>query len=349
MKIALVAPLIESVPPQLYGGTERVVSCLANELVRKNHDVTLYASGDSTTTARLISIIDRAIRLNPHSRDPLALHLLQLERISRDLGDYDLIHFHTDYLHFPLARHWTATQVTTLHGRLDLPELGRIFSEYSEMPVISISDHQRLPLPMANWQGTVHNGIDETPYLFHPDAGRYLAFLGRICPEKGIEEAIEIAHRSGMELKIAAKIDNVDRAYYEEKIKHLFDHPLIDFIGEIRESEKSDFLGNAAALLFPIRWPEPFGLVMIESLACGTPVIAFGCGSVPEVLRHGVTGFIVDSVNEALSAIPRLALISRQRCRQIFDERFSASIMTEGYLDIYRQLLARKLIPRKAA
>ena len=349
MKIAQVAPLHESVPPRLYGGTERIVSYLTDELVAKGHNVTLYASGDSETRARLVAMTDKAIRLNPESRDTLAPHVLLLEKVFQDLETYDIVHFHTDYMHFPLSRRLRAAQVTTLHGRLDLPELCCIFDEFREMPVVSISDDQRMPLPMANWQETVYNGIDPAPYQFQGVPGRYLAFLGRICSEKGIEQAIEIALRTGLELRVAAKIDPVDEAYYRRKIKPLMDHPMINYVGEIKEADKSEFLGNAAALIFPIQWPEPFGLVMIEALACGTPVIAFNRGSVSEVLRHGVSGFIVDSVDEAVTAVGRLSMLSRQRCRHIFDARFSASIMTDGYLEIYKRLKRGKYKPRRAA
>ncbi len=349
MKIAQIAPLHESVPPKLYGGTERVISCLTDELVAKGHEVTLYASGDSQTKAKLVAITERAMRLNPVNTDVLAPYTLQLERICQDLEEYDIIHFHNGYLHFPLLRRLSVPQVTTLHGRLDLPELVPIFTEYRDMPLVSISDNQRLPLSEAGWHATVYNGIDDRPYRFHPDPGRYLAFLGRICPEKGVEQAIEIALRSGMELRIAAKIDKTDETYCREKISHLFDNPLIDYIGEINESGKSEFLGNAAALLFPIQWPEPFGLVMIESLACGTPVIAFNQGSVPEVLKHGVTGYIVETIDAAVQAIDRLNMISRCRCRQIFVERFSAATMTAGYLRVYEELISQYLKPRWAA
>ncbi|WP_136808187.1 glycosyltransferase family 4 protein [Desulfosediminicola flagellatus] len=347
MYIAQVAPLHESIPPQLYGGTERVVSYLTEELVKRGHDVTLYASGDSRTSAKLIPLIDKSFRLNPVFGNILALNVLQLELLLQDADvyNYDIIHFHTDYLHFPLSRRVPGNQVTTLHGRLDLPELTMIFNEYKEIPVVSISDNQRLPLPMANWQGTVYNGIDATPYTFQPHRGRYLAFLGRISQEKGVEEAIEIALRCGMELRIAAKIDSIDKAYCKERIEPFFKHPLISYIGEINELEKSTFLGNAAALLFPIRWPEPFGLVMIESLVCGTPVIAFNKGSVPEILENFVNGFIVNSVDEAVAAVGRLGLISRHRCRETFDKRFSVSKMVDGYLEVYHNLLSNTYIP----
>lgn len=340
MRIAQVAPLHESVPPRSYGGTERIVFFLTEELIKKGHEVTVYASGDSFTSAKLIPTIAQSLRLNPCCKDILAPHILQLERLFQDNTAYDIIHFHTDYLHFPFSRRILTNQLTTLHCRLDSPELTMIFNEYSDMPVVSISDNQRLPLPMAHWQGTVYNGIDATPYTFQPARGRYMAFLGRISRDKGIKEAIEIALRCDTELRIAAKIDDRENVYYRECIQPYFDHPLINFVGEITELEKSAFLGNAAALLFPIQWPEPFGLVMIEALACGTPVIAFNTGSVPEVLENLINGFIVDSVDEAVAAVGRLGAISRHRCRESFEKRFTASRMTEGYLEVYRNLLS---------
>ena len=347
MKIAQVAPFYESIPPKLYGGTERVVSFLVEELIRRGHDVTLYASGDSLTSARLIPSVEKALRLNPCCSDILSLQVLQLERVFQDLKSYDIVHFHTEYLHFPLSRRLSSNQVTTLHGRLDLPGTIRLFEEYTDIPVISISDNQRMPLSRANWQGTIYNGIDKTPYILHPEPGRYLAFLGRIAPEKGVEQAIEIALRSDLQLCIAAKIDVVDKKYFEENIQKYFDHHLITFVGEIPESEKSDFLGNALALIFPIQWPEPFGLVMIESLACGTPVVAFNRGSVPEIIQNAVTGFIVESIDEAVAAVGRLGLISRHKCRDVFDERFSSKIMADGYLNVYKKLIVKSLIPHK--
>ncbi|WP_163337506.1 glycosyltransferase family 4 protein [Desulfopila sp. IMCC35008] len=350
MRIAQVAPLHESVPPRSYGGTERIVFFLTEELVKKGHDVTVYASGDSFTSAKLVPTIAQSLRLNPCCNDMVVPHILQLERLFQDNAHYDIVHFHTDYLHFPFSRRFLPNQVTTLHGRLDIPELTMIFNEYSDMPVVSISDNQRLPLPMAHWQGTVYNGIDAPPYTFQPDRGRYMAFLGRITQEKGIREAIEIALRCDTELRIAAKIDLVENVYYREHIEPYFDHPLITYVGEITELEKSAFLGNAAALLFPIQWPEPFGLVMIEALACGTPVIAFNKGSVPEVLENLINGFIVDSVEEAVAAVGRLGAISRHRCRESFEKRFTASRMTEGYLEVYRNLLTLShVLPRQEA
>jgi glycosyltransferase involved in cell wall biosynthesis len=345
MKIAQVAPLHESIPPKLYGGTERVVSSLVEELVVRGHDVTLYASGDSLTRARLIPCVEQSLRLNPSGSDILSLQLLQLESVFRDIKSYDIVHFHTEYLHFPLSRRFFSNQVTTLHGRLDLPGTVRLFEEYTDIPVISISHNQRLPLPRANWLGTVYNGIDKTPYILHPEPGCYLAFLGRISPEKGVEQAIEIALRSDVALCIAAKIDDVQKTYYDQNIQKYFDHPLITFLGEISESEKSDFLGNALGLIFPIQWPEPFGLVMIESLACGTPVVAFNRGSVPEIIDDCLTGFIVETIDEAVAAVGKLGGISRQNCRNVFEKRFSSGIMTDGYLDVYNELAGKSQIP----
>ncbi len=349
MRIAQVAPLHESVPPKLYGGTERVVSYLTEELCRLGHEVTLYASGDSTTAARLKAVCPAALRLDPKIKDPLAHHTVLLDHLLADAHQYDIIHFHLDYIHFPLARTLAAPHVTTMHGRLDLPDLAPLFDRFHDMPVVSISNDQRRPLPQANWQATVYNGLPEDLHRFHPEPGSYLAFLGRISPEKGIVQAIEIAGRAGMELRVAAKIDAADRAYYEKVVKPLFRQPHVTFVGEINEQQKNRFLGEAAALLFPIDWPEPFGMVMIEALACGTPVIAFRRGSVPEVLENGATGFVVETIDEAVRAVGRLGLVSRQRCRRYFEERFSARRMAEGYLAVYERLLLSRRQPRLAA
>ncbi len=349
MRIAQVAPLHESVPPKLYGGTERVVSYLTEELCAMGHDVTLYASGDSETAARLEAACPAALRLDPKVRDPLAHHVVLLDRLLADADQYDIIHFHLDYLHFPLARMLTVPHVTTMHGRLDLPDLGPLFNRFDDIPVVSISNDQRRPLPQAAWQATVYNGLPLDLHRCHPEPGSYLAFLGRISPEKGIEQAITIAGRAGMELRVAAKIDEADRAYYEEVVKPLLRQPHVTFIGEIDERQKDAFLGHAAALLFPIDWPEPFGMVMIEALSCGTPVIAFRRGSVPEVLEDGVTGYIVDDIDAAVRAVERLPLIGRLRCRQVFEQRFSSRRMAEGYLQVYERLLSRHQQPRLAA
>ncbi len=339
MRIAQVAPLYERVPPQNYGGTERVVSYLTEELVRQGHEVTLFASGDSVTQARLVAPCGRALRLDKNSVDPLANHVLMLEMVFREAKSFDFIHFHLDYLHFPLVRRCGRPNATTLHGRLDLPELPALYREFREMPLISISNAQRRPLPWANWQGTVYHGLPVDLHSFQEHPGDYLAFLGRISPEKRVDRAVEIARRAGLKLKVAAKIDRVDCAYFEKEIRHLFNDPLVEFVGEIGGRAKDEFLGNARALLFPIDWPEPFGLVMIESLACGTPVIAWRHGSVPEVIDDGVTGFIVDSLDEAVRAVERVASLSRRRCREVFQQRFSAERMARDYLTIYERLL----------
>ncbi|MFO7173261.1 MAG: glycosyltransferase family 4 protein [Bacillota bacterium] len=342
MRIAQVAPLYESVPPRLYGGTERVVSYLTEELVRRGHEVTLFASGDSQTSANLVAICPQALRLGG-AVDQMCHHILMLEKVFQLADSFDVIHFHCDYLHFPLSRRFAKVPVvTTLHGRLDLPDIRPLYEEFRDQPVVSISDAQRRPLPFLNWQRTVYHGLPADLYTFHEKPGDYLAFLGRISPEKRVDRAIEIARRVGMRIKIAAKIDAADRAYYEEKIRPLMQDPLVEFIGEIGEKEKDEFLGNAYALLFPIDWPEPFGLVMIEALACGTPVIAYPHGSVPEVLEDGVTGFIVRSIDEAVAAVERIPEIDRRACRAAFERRFTAERMAEDYLEVYTKLIEEK-------
>jgi glycosyltransferase involved in cell wall biosynthesis len=331
------------VPPKLYGGTERVVSYLTEELVRQGHDVTLFASGDSVTQARLVPMCRESLRLAKNCVDQLACHVLMLEQVFRRADEFDLIHFHIDYLHFPLSRRQCSVHVTTLHGRLDLPELPALYDEFGDMPVISISNHQRKPLPQAHWQGTVYHGLpDLLPYREQP--GDYLAFLGRISPEKRVDRAIEIAKRVGMPLKVAAKIDKADRDYFAAEIAPLFRDPLVEYIGEIGEHEKGAFLGNARALLFPIDWPEPFGLVMIEAMACGTPVVAFRRGSVPEVIDDGLTGFVVDNTDAAVRAVERVAGLDRKRCRQVFEQRYSVSRMARDYVKIYQRLIAAKAV-----
>ena len=341
MKIAQVAPLYESCPPQVYGGTERVVSYLTEELVRQGHEVTLFASGDSRTKAVLQAPCERALRLDTQCKDPLAYHFISLYRLARTADAFDIIHFHTDYLHFPLfAPHWGKT-LTTLHGRLDLPDLPPLYREFAMMPLVSISNAQRAPLPWANWYGTVYHGLPTSLYARGCGDGGYLAFIGRICPEKRPDWAIEIAHRAGLPLTIAAKVDKVDRAYYKTKIKPLLKDPRIDFVGEIGDSEKAAFFGDAAALLFPIDWPEPFGLVLIEAMANGTPVIAFRRGSVPEIVDHGVTGFIVDSIDEAVAAVPLAKALDRVAIRRRFEERFSVERMARDYLALYSAVLRR--------
>lgn len=342
MRIAQVAPLYESVPPKYYGGTERIVSYLTEELVRQGHKVTLFASGDSATKARLIAPCRRALRLDKTSIDQMAHHILMLDQVFRGAAQFDIIHFHIDYLHFPLSRRQRTPHVTTLHGRLDIPDLVPLYKEFRDMPVISISDSQREPLPWINWQGTVYHGLPGDLYTFQEEPGKYLAFLGRISPEKRVDRAIQIAKKVGMEIKIAAKVDATDREYFEEMIKPLLNDPWTDYIGEIGEGEKDEFLGKAYALLFPIDWPEPFGMVMIEAMACGTPVIAYNQGSVPEVIEEGVTGFIVENLEEAVRAVKMVPSLSRKWCRQVFEERFSASRMASDYLTVYNQLIERK-------
>ena len=342
MRIAQVAPLYESVPPKLYGGTERVVSWLTEELVRLGHEVTLFASGDSLTTARLVPACKKALRLDSKCVDQLAHHVIMLDEVFSEKENFDIIHFHVDYLHFPYSRRQQTAHVTTLHGRLDLPDLQPLYRHFRDIPVISISDAQRKPLPWANWQGTIHHGLPRDSFSLGGGKGGYLAFLGRTSPEKGLDQAIEIAKRSEMPLKIAAKIDRVDVEYFETVIKPLLDHPLIEFIGEIGFPEKSVFLGNAAGLLFPINWREPFGLVMIEAMACGTPVIAYPLGSVPEVMQERVTGFIVPDLERAVKAVKRLGEIDRRKCRRYFEQHFNAERMAQDYLNIYQRLVRRQ-------
>ncbi len=339
MRIAQVAPLFESVPPKLYGGTERVVSWLTESLVSLGHDVTLFASGDSMTSARLVPACSRSLRLNRDCVDRVAHHVNMLEYVLRSKSDFDLIHFHVDYLHFPLSRREQLPNLTTLHGRLDLPDLVPLYKTFSDMPVVSISDAQRRPLPWINWQGTVHHGMPADTLSFHSQPGKYLAFLGRTSPEKGLDEAIRIAKCVGIPLKIAAKIDQADVEYFNTVIKPLLDHPLIEFVGEIGYAEKNEFLGNALAFLFPVNWPEPFGIVMIESLACGTPVIAYPHGSVPEVIEDGKTGYLVQDARAAARAVLNIHQISRATCRAQFEERFTAPRMARDYLAIYERLL----------
>ena len=341
MRIAQVAPLYESVPPKQYGGTERVVSYLTEELVERGHDVTLFASGDSLTRARLIAGYDRGLRLESSCADPLAHHVLLVERVAQRAREFDVIHWHCDYLHFPLSRRLGVPQLTTLHGRLDLPDLPAVFAAFADMPVVSISDAQRRPLPGARWVGTVHHGLPIELHRARFSRGDYFAFLGRVSPEKRVDRAIAIATRLGIPIKIAAKIDKVDRTYFEQQIAHSFEHPLVEYIGEISETEKAEFLGNARALLFPIDWPEPFGLVMIEAMACGTPTIAYGCGSVPEIIEPGVTGFIVGSLEEAVDAARAADRLDRHQIRARFEHRFSAARMARDYEGIYHRLFER--------
>ncbi|WP_199750571.1 glycosyltransferase family 4 protein [Gynurincola endophyticus] len=340
LKIAQVAPLYEAVPPKLYGGTERVVSYLTESLVEKGHEVTLFASGDSVTKAHLKAITERALRLDDCS-DPLAIHQILLKAVIDHSTLFDIWHFHIDYLHFPVSKVLKIPNLTTLHGRLDLPALPLLYNCYNDMPLVSISDDQRKPLPMANWLKTVYHGLPLHLYNYGEGRGGYLLFLGRISPEKGPDKAIEIAINTNKKLIIAAKIDKADKKYFEAEIKPLLNHPLIEFIGEVDEQQKKVLLENAAALLFPIDWPEPFGMVMIEALAAGTPVIAFKKGSVPEILQHGKTGFIVETVSEAIDAVAHLYQINRLVCRHEFEKRFTASIMADNYLELYEQIHVR--------
>jgi glycosyltransferase involved in cell wall biosynthesis len=341
MRIAQVAPLTESVPPKLYGGTERVVSFLTNELVRLGHDVTLFASGDSQTAATLVPGSCRALRLDGNQHDELTAHLVMLEHVAQRAQDFDVIHFHVAPMHFPLVRRLPGVaHVTTLHGRLDREELRTLYQEFTDIPVVAISEAQGRSVPDAGWIGTVHHGLPEDLLEFQPAPGTYMAFLGRISPEKRVDRAIAIATACGCRLRVAAKVDAADRAYFERNIKGLLDNPLVEFIGEIGEDDKSEFLGGAKALLFPIDWPEPFGIVMIEALACGVPVIAFAGGSVREVIDDGVTGYIVESLEDAIDAGRRIDRIDRTACRLAFERRFTAPRMAKQYVRIYRELLA---------
>ena len=335
MKIAQVAPLFESVPPKGYGGTERVVSYLTEELVAMGHDVTLFATADSMTSARLIPITTKSLRAEAGSPVALACHTTQLGRLGKAADRFDVIHFHTDYLHFPMARQLTTPHVTTLHGRLDLPELAPLYKQFSDIPLVSISDQQRVPLQWVNWRGTVYHGLPADLYRFGSTPGNYCVFLGRIAREKRPDRAIEIALRAGMPIVLAAKVDPADTDYFEASIKPLLAHPLVRFIGEVGEADKQQLLAHARALLFPIDWPEPFGLVMIEAFACGTPVIAYRHGSVPEIVTDGVTGFVVDNQEQALNALRNIDSIDRRRCREVFEQRFSARQMAHRYVELY--------------
>lgn len=338
MRIAQVAPLYESVPPKYYGGTERVVSYLTEALVKLGHDVTLYASGDSVTEATLRPGCTRSLRLDKASTEPVADHIFLAEKVFQEAEEFEVIHSHIDYLAFPLLRRMARPHVTTLHGRLDIPNLRNLFREFRDEPLISISKHQQLPLSLANWQGTILHGVPEGLYSLRETPGRYLAFLGRISPEKRLDRAIEIALHSGLPLKIAAKVDKPNAEYFETKVKPMLGHKGIEYIGEIGESEKQAFLGDAHALLFPIDWPEPFGMVMIEAMACGTPVIAWPHGSVPEIIEAGITGFLVRSVSDAIKAVAQVARLSRRRCRERFEERFTSTRMAREYVAIFEEL-----------
>jgi glycosyltransferase involved in cell wall biosynthesis len=339
MKIAQIAPLYESVPPKLYGGTERVVSYLTEELVRLGHEVTLFASGDSVTTARLESGCKKALRLTRTCADPLAHHTVMLDKVLNAAHEFDILHFHTDYTHFPATRNLQLPTVTTLHGRLDLPDLAPLYEQFEKQPLVSISQSQRRPLGRVNWVGNVYNGLPLNLFRLQPKPGDYLAFLGRISPEKRPDRAIQIARKAGMTLKIAAKVDEADRRYFETNIRPLLGESGVEFLGEISQAQKNEFLGNAFAYLFPIDWPEPFGLTMIEAMASGTPTIAFCCGSVPEIIDDGVTGFIVKSEEDAVKALQRVAGFSRARCRATFERRFTSCRMARSYLSIYDSLV----------
>jgi glycosyltransferase involved in cell wall biosynthesis len=338
MRIAQMAPLFESVPPQLYGGTERVVSALTEELVSRGHDVTLFASGDSLTSAKLHPIVERSLRLDGRARDHVAFTMIELADVFDAGSGFDVIHNHLDYYAFPFGRHHTTPMVTTTHGRLDVPEIQSVYRHFPDAGLVSISDAQREPLPQAQWLATVYNGIDFSAYELRREPGSYLAFLGRISPEKRPDRAIEVARALDMPLKIAAKVDEVDRSYFEHVIQPHLQHPLVEFVGEVNEREKDEFLRNASAYLFPIDWPEPFGLTMVEAMACGTPVIAMNHGSVSEVVHEGVSGFICDSMQDFINATARAIDIDRAACREDALGRFSASAMADGYERVYRKL-----------
>lgn len=352
MRIAQIAPLHEAVPPLLYGGTERVVSNLTDALVDLGHEVTLFASGDSRTKATLEAVWPRALRLDSTILDAIAPHMVLLERVRQVAHEFDVLHSHLDYLPFSLFSEINVPFLTTLHGRLDLPELQPVFTAFPEVPIISISNSQRLPLPQANWIDTIYHGLPENSLMpTNLKEPAYLAFLGRVCPEKGLDAAITIAVKSGMPLKIAAKVDKADYAYFKATIEPLLSLPNIEFVGEIREGQKAAFLSGAKALLFPINWSEPFGLVMIEAMACGTPVIAFNRGSVPEVIDHGVTGYICEDIDGAICALKRLDELSRTEIRTQFECRFSAKVMAQHYVEAYTAVSQRAMVPavRRAA
>jgi glycosyltransferase involved in cell wall biosynthesis len=347
MKIAQIAPLAESVPPRMYGGTERIVSYLTEELVKMGHEVTLFASGDSMTSAELASCATQALRLDPSIKDVIPYYMLMLDRVRQRADEFDVLHFHIDHFHFPVFRTMAARTLTTLHGRQDLPDNRVLYFGFDDFPLVSISHDQRRPIPHANFAGTIYHGIPKTSLrpTFEPQ-GKYLAFLGRMAPEKRPDRAIAIARQAGMALKIAAKVDRADEAYFRESVEPLLKQPGVEFIGEINEQEKERFLGDAGALLFPIDWPEPFGIAMIESLACGTPVIAWRSGSVPSIVDDGVTGFVVDSVEEATSAIADLDRIERGACRHEFERRFTSARMADDYVRIYETLRETAAAPQ---
>jgi len=341
MRIAQVAPLIESVPPKHYGGTERIVSYLTEELVRSGHEVTLFGSGDSVTNARLIAPFRRSVRKNDRCKDPIAREVILIDHVVEHAHEFDVIHFHTGYLHFAVSRHLPVAHVTTLHGRLDMPDLVRVFDRFRDVPVISISNAQREPMPWANWQATIYHGLPSDLFRFYPDRGDYLAFLGRISPEKRADRAIEIAKRVDMPLKIAAKVDRADRRYFKRVVEPLLNDPHVEWVGEISDQQKNELLGNAHALLFPIDWPEPFGLVMIEAMACGTPVIAYESGSVPEVMEDGVTGFVVRELDAAAEVVRQVCNLNRACCQEVFEKRFTATRMANDYMSLYERVARR--------
>jgi len=350
MKIAQISPLMESVPPRLYGGSERIVSYLTDELVRQGHDVTLFASGDSVSSANLVRCVPMALRLDANVKDPIPYYMLMLDRVREMADEFDILHFHIDQFHFPLFRPIAHRTVTTLHGRQDLHDLKPLYVGFSDMPLVSISNSQRKPIANANFAATVYHGLPaQTLKPNYKPSGDYVAFLGRISPEKRPDRAIRIAQALGLRIKIAAKIDKVDEAYFREHIASLFNLPGVEYIGEIDERSKSEFLGEASALLFPIDWPEPFGLSMIEAMACGTPVLAFRCGSVPEIIDPGVTGLIVDSMDEAIRVMPQVLALDRRAVRQKFEQRFSASRMAKDYVQVYRSLIKQQALPERDA
>jgi glycosyltransferase involved in cell wall biosynthesis len=349
LRIAQIAPLYESVPPRLYGGTERIVAYLVEELARRGHQVTLFAAGDSTVNVPLWAGVPKSLRLSGLDHLGAVFHLPMLSDIYEQATRFDIIHSHVDCLSFPLARFASVPTVSTMHGRLDVKELLPVYRHYKDQPVISISHDQRRPLPEMNWVGTVYHGLPRNLLKFRSEPGDYLAFLGRLSPEKRPDLAIEIARRSGIPLKIAAKIDRSDREYFETVIRPLLSTPGVEFIGEINETQKQEFLGRALALLFPVDWPEPFGLVMIEALACGTPVIARPCGSVPEVLRHGISGFIESSIDELVDAVQKVRDIPRRTCRAEFERRFTAEVMADNYEQVYYQLSDMRRVTQGAA
>jgi glycosyltransferase involved in cell wall biosynthesis len=341
LRIAQIAPLIESVPPKFYGGTERVVAYLTDALVKLGNDVTLFASGDSITKARLVSVTPTSLRLS-NCVDQMAGNILQLQEVMDRSQEFDLLHFHTDYLHFPTTRFCNKKTLTTLHGRLDIAELKPLYEKFNDVPVISISDAQRKPLPMANWAATVYHGLPIDLYQPGNGDGDYAVFLGRFSPEKRADRAIEIARRAGMKIKIAAKVDKADERYFEHEIRPLLDQPHVEYLHEIGEAEKGPLLANAKALLFPIDWPEPFGMVLIEAMACGTPIIAYAHGSVPEIIEHGKTGFVVNTIEKAVEALKNIHLISREECRATFEKRFSDIVMAKNYMYLYERILLKQ-------